>query len=250
MENKNWSIQSVISDYLKEKFSQKHDSDHWYASDMGYCFRKRCYKRAEVKPSEEMTDQQMRKLECGNIFHWWIQKKLEDCGVLLKKEQEVENKEYNYKGHYDALVEKDGVKLMYDFKTVHSYAFHYLRENGGQGKEPHKLQLASYMLFSGEPVSSGRVLYISKDDLCVEEISVELEDYKDKIIAELKKLNDFWDKKKLPPKLKDIEDNKPNWQCRFCSYLTYCRGKDWPAKPKKLGQLKTISKKSSNPSKN
>lgn len=225
-----WSIQSVISDYLHNK-SDTHtvDNDWWFGSESGYCLRKRFLRRKGTKPSDLKTDQQLRKMEAGNIFHWWIQKRMEDAKVLINKEKEVIDEDLRYKGHYDMLVEKDGIKLMYDIKTVHSQAFHYFTDSPSDKKE-HKMQLASYMLFSGE-TTEGRLLYISKDDLCLLEIPVKLDMWKDKVISELTQLNQCWKDKQLPPKIDDIQEEnnkiKPQWQCVYCNYKTLCRGKNW-----------------------
>lgn len=104
MENKKWSIQDIENEYLETRFSRQNFSDMWRGSDMGACARKRIYHRKKILPTEELSDRIRRVLEIGNMYHWRYQKLLKKLGFLIKKEGEIINKEYNYAGHFDALV--------------------------------------------------------------------------------------------------------------------------------------------------
>jgi CRISPR/Cas system-associated exonuclease Cas4 (RecB family) len=231
-----WSIQEVINGSLRKDQNHK-TSDYWYASELGTCQRKSTYRRKGIEPTEKLDDRTLRVFGAGDIFHDWIQKLIEQEGFLVKKEGEFFNAEHNLKGRYDLLAEKDGYRILYDIKTVHSRMFHWLEKSGGQAKDHHCCQLTAYKMFSGEKIDEARMLYLSKDDLCVSEIPVITEKYEQKVIDELNSLNSFWEKGELPPQLPEIEDNKINWICNFCSFKTLCRGENW--KPK----INEVSKK-------
>jgi len=266
-----WTIQDLENEYLEEKFRRTQKPvDKWRGSDMGSCFRKRIYARQGVQPTETLDERTRRVLDTGDIFHWKYQNFLKRIGILVAKEIEIVNKEYNYIGHFDALVggkpkvekkhfefidKQTGEKkfnekmynwtikrmkkikelplLLYDFKTQHSQSFYYLEKQGPQ--KEHVYQVASYLTFIDKkkyPVNQGRILYISKDDSRLLEFTVEFnKKMEQKIKDELKELQRYWDEKKLPDKLPDVENQSgklsPNWRCRFCPYLTHCKGEQW-----------------------
>ncbi len=127
----------------------------------------------------------------------------------------------------------DGLpKLLYDFKSQHSASFQYI-ENAP--KKEHVAQLRSYLYFakiSGiemyQDIKEGRLLYISKDDMrTVEHVVYLTPESEEEIKAELGYLNECYKQDILPPQLPDIAEGRKNWQCSYCPYLTYCKGKDW-----------------------
>ena len=240
-----FSLASIIDKHIREKDNPR-DNNFWHGSDMGFCPRKRTYKRQGVK-GEEFDDRTMRVFECGNIFHEWLQKLLNKEGVLLSCEELLKDTTLNYSGHYDALIKIGDRMILYDFKTVNSMAFTYYLNN--QFPPYHKMQLASYCYFLRRQfpeLTEMRMLYISKDDLRVEEVEIPYtQELEDKVLKELEILNENWEKEELPPRIvKDYHDiyDENSWMCAkkvgkprkdgsylfkpFCPYFDRCWKKE------------------------
>lgn len=229
-----FSFQQILNGWLKKEMDERKEKrvDAFHASSLGTCKKKQILRRMNTPESNPITERSLRIFSVGDVFHEWMQKKAEDAGVLIAKEQTITNEEYNYSGRYDALIEQDGIKLLYDFKTQHSKSFHYIQENGIGVEDSKKMQIVSYAVMGKLDVKECRLLFISKDDLCLMEVPVKVEDYKDKVIEELKELNEYYKNKKIPNPISEVEKGKPNWQCSYCPYLDKCRGKGWAEKVK------------------
>ncbi|MCX6806896.1 MAG: hypothetical protein NT135_02130 [Candidatus Berkelbacteria bacterium] len=226
---KSFSFQKILNNYLRQETEKRKEKkvEYFHASQLGSCKRKQIWRRMNEKETNPADDRALRIFAVGDIFHEFLQKKAEESGCLIAKEQEVINDEYNYKGRYDAFIEKDGVKLLYDFKSQHSQSFHYMQENGTGVDEGKKLQIVSYAVMGNLPVQECRLLFVSKDDLCMMEVPVKVEDYKDKVVAELKELNQFYKTKIIPEPLPEIENGRCQWQCLYCPFRDKCRGEGW-----------------------
>jgi len=213
----NHTIQSILDNYLdKQRKSEKRDNSKWHISDMGHCLLKRFWKRKGIEgtPLEPRT---MRVFEVGRVIHKFIQDMLKKEGVLVEAEGEVNKGDLL--GHYDAIVQYGDKKVLYDFKTVHSNKFHYLKK--GERDRHYILQVLTYLMLLQEKYSDlkeARILYISKDDMCLDELTYVLtDDYKREIESEIKRLDDYWKKDIGPPA------NPPEkWSCRYCQYEARC----------------------------
>jgi len=138
----------------------------------------------------------------------------------------------------DIITEDEVISL----KSQHSMAFWHMKkrlDNGEQFKDfqkPHYLQLANECVFADKPM--GRIVYISKDDLCIEEFKFENDaEMKADIKMELNYLNLYWDNKQPPAqaraygyakktvnKEKVFDYNKPNECLKYCPYKDKCEG--------------------------
>ena len=245
MKTNKFSLSKVIDNYIRNKPNFR-DNSFWHGSDAGMCARKRTYKRQGLS-GEAFDDRTLRVFEVGHMFHFWLQDLLNKQRVLLSCEEELKDTELNYLGHYDALVKIDDRLILYDFKTVNSMAFqYYMRE----GFPPyHKMQLASYCYFLRRQfpeLTEMRMLYVSKDDLRVEEVEIPYtQELEDKVLKELEILNKNWEKGELPPRIvKDYHDiyDDDAWQCAkkvgkprkdgsylfkpFCPFFDHCWKKE------------------------
>jgi hypothetical protein len=223
------SAQEVVNDWFKrDKGEGRHKPDYFHASSLGSCKRKQIWGRMAVPATNPLNDRVLRVFGIGEKYHEWFESMFEWAGVLIAKEQEVVNEKYNYKGHFDALVNFGGKNVLFDFKSQHSESFHYLEQDGiDEGK---KLQIVSYAIMGNLKVDECRILFISKDDLCLLEYKIPIEPYRQKVIDELVELNKYFKAKKIPEALPELEKGRANWQCRYCAYLDKCRGKDWVKK--------------------
>lgn len=139
--------------------------------------------------------------------------------VLGITEEILEN---NRLGKPNTVVTRDNSKLiLYDYKTANSQAFNYKRDEMGYY---HKMQLGTYMymlrkltpqIIDGyigdhadmsqyhsliQNLTEARILTISKDDLRLREQQLFWsEDLEKQVVAYWRSLQDFWDKKTLPP---------------------------------------------------
>ncbi len=250
MKRELFSVQKLVNDYLTEQYQKtRHEKkDFWRVSDMGKCLRGRYYKRLEIEPTNPPDERALRKFEAGNIFHWWLQRRIryaasEMANVkVIGMEKEVRDDKLNVVGHYDALIQIGRMKILYDFKTVHSNAFHYRDQNKILTQKHHALQIGLYLMLLKKEhpdLSEARLLYISKDDLSVAELKVLLTPVLKKEILP-----------PLPPLImKDPVKNRwvINWQAEYCTYHDLCMGQPrevWLKKAQELAEEKNKGLKS------
>lgn len=113
------TITTILDKFCAER--QQHDTDardnsKFHVSDAGKCRLMRYWKR-QGKPTEPVyTPEGLRILHVGILLHNWIQDVIKNAGIALAIEQEVEDE--HRIGHLDALVQLDGKRVLYDFKTV------------------------------------------------------------------------------------------------------------------------------------
>lgn len=253
------SIDEALIDYLKVSRKQKkvkRGDKYWAASSLGQCLRKQYFTREMRAPTHEPITKNLFVAMDGNASHEWRQKAFKDLGILVKAEGKIVSKKYNYRGHYDALIQlKSGLSLL-DIKTQGSHAW-YNRKHRWKDQVPdyHQKQIGSYFLFLREKypeLKDVRLYYYNRDTGEREEFKVTFsEEYLQSILKELKLLNYYWDNKILPPPIAPRE----RWKCRFCQFRGYCTDINIGKKPKKYskkfksnaklvkGRLKTKTKK-------
>jgi CRISPR/Cas system-associated exonuclease Cas4 (RecB family) len=146
-----------------------------------------------------------------------VQDILTQQGLLKMKEFVVEDE--HRKGILDAICHYEDKVILYDFKTVHSRKFHYMRnaEIDAPQDMHYCLQALTYEAMLPFPVDSVRIAYISKDDLCIEEI--EVPDFSTELTDDWQKLITCWTYQQEPTA-------KPmDWECGYCSYRSGCEQK-------------------------
>lgn len=192
-------------------------SSKFHVSSAGQCYRKRYWQRANKAQTNPPDERALRIFAVGNIIHEWIQSKLEAMGILIAKEQPVKD-EYR-SGRIDAITLQDGQYIIYDFKTVHSRKFWYLVKK--QETDPqYGHQVVTYydmLEWQYKPVQL-RILYISKDDLALEEVVIRPQDWLQSVREDWDKMIGYWEKEKLPPGEPNFE-----WECRYCNFRDLCK---------------------------
>jgi len=147
-----------------------------------------------------------------------------------------------------------------EVKSVNSLAFVAHQHGKGYLKDVyphHVLQIYTYLKATG--IRQGRLLYISKDNLLIEEHLVNLNDrnWENLWQLDIKTMSDFYRNKVLPPRESDIVKDeegkwKPNWRIERSTYLTKITGfkdkKEWMEYAKNLA--KEENKKSKKSKKN
>lgn len=130
--------------------------------------------------------------------------------------------------------------IIAEIKSVNSMAFwaHKNQDENGyfKGYDHHKLQLLTYILGGikdndGNLIDTGRLFYISKDDLCLQETTIyETEELKTKWLDDIKQMTNYIKNNEIPPKEDDVvwnEDKKSfevNWRIARSPYLTKITG--------------------------
>lgn len=141
-----------------------------------------------------------------------LQKVLEKKGLLIEAEIKVED--IHRIGHIDAIVKTEDGLILYDFKTVHSRKFHHMRKEGGD--RHYAMQALTYAMMLPFGVADVRIAYVSKDDLCIEEVSATEMVNAEEVIQDWLKLIQAWNTQTEP------EPNNEEWECRYCIYRTAC----------------------------
>lgn len=229
-----FSITGLINQDLRETERQsraEESNDSFRASGMGSCKLKRYWKRSG-KQGEPIDDRGLRVFAAGHVFHEWIQNKTKKYGKSIMSEIDMEYKNPNTgkvlaTGHLDDLIDHNGHYILYDYKSMHSQGFHYLK---GGAKPQHRRQIVTYMLMVQQmfpekfsELTDLRVLYISKDDLCTLELSVRpTSELVNSVLNELYEINDSFEKQIEP-----IAEPEEEWECKYCAYKLVCpRGKN------------------------
>jgi len=211
--------------------------EEWYGgSSSGSCRRKLYYKAKSYKKTNETSQESLRKMRLGTIFHEDMEKALEMFNDQSQMEGWKEGKfhiekelrvpDLNLRGFADAIYESpDGKIYLYDFKTAGS--FPWKLKFGKKGKKDdirYSLQLGSY----GEAVKRtfGRLdgmylVYYNKDNSDMQTVEVPLY-YTEEAIKWWKETNKSHENG-LPP-LKVGENPSAVWECNYCDWKDCCIG--------------------------
>jgi len=211
-------IAKTINEYIAEQRNvERKKSGKFSVSDAGRCHLMRYWKRQEKPTTDEPDERAFRVFQVGHLFHEWIQHILEKQNLLKMKEFVVEDE--HRKGLVDAICTYEDKTILYDFKTVHSRKFHYMRQAEVDAPQDlhYCLQALTYESMLPFPVDSVRIAYISKDDLCIEEL--EVPDFSMELTDDWTKLITCWTYQTEPIA-------KPmDWECGYCSYRSGCEQK-------------------------
>lgn len=143
--------------------------------------------------------------------------------------------EYLFKEYPDGLE-----PTIAEVKTVNSMAFWAHKNTGSdgyfKGYDHHKLQLLTYLLGkpkdkNGQEVKTARLFYISKDDLCLQEIAVtQTDELMKQWNDDVEKMTHYFKNNELPPREEDTVWNENthkyevNWKLGRSNYLTLITG--------------------------
>ena len=180
-------------------------------STLGRCYRYQYWYRKGEEPSNPPDARALRVFKVGDLFHTFIQQFFETEDV--ERIVEVDD----IKGYAD-IVTKDEVV---DIKSQHSRAFWYMKKDNydvAKEKEPQILQVMTYVYLLKKKY--GRLVFVSKDDLCVEEYVFDIENWRERVEKELALNRAYWAKEELP----EAEPRAYGGQeCKYCSYRDRCK---------------------------
>lgn len=210
------SIQEIIdAELFEESQKERTSSGKWKPSLFGRCYRLQYWSRKGIPPTNLPDPRTLRVFKCGNLFHSFVQ------DTVIKRYKEVEKEVLcetdDIRGYADLIGDGEVV----DVKSVHSKFFHYTKKSKDILGE-HKNQVLQTSWYAIEKnLKKGRLCWVSKDDLCIEEVGW---DITDKIKHELNdvelfELRNFWEKEELPPPCPRAYNGK---ECGYCQYLDLC----------------------------
>lgn len=212
-------IQNLIDDKLAKKQQERatrERSGKFSPSSFGKCFRAQYWNRKN-EPQTDLPDARtLRVFKAGELFHDFVQ------GLLPKHKCEVKVETEDICGYADIVTEE----AVYDIKSQHSGAFWYMKKDGydiNKQKYPNILQVCCYAALLDK--SEGRLVFISKDDLCIAEYTFPLYKWVDAVELEISNLKKFWEKGVPPPEPRAYFNQKSGVykECQYCSWRTKCK---------------------------
>lgn len=224
------TVEQLIDESIKSK-REPHIQRHWYISELGSCitgqYLRRLWNDTKEHDVPEFDERTLRVFDVGNLFEEWVSKHIPG-----EKQVPVEDNDLDISGYVDNVSEDE----VYEYKSKHSRAFWYMVDGyrmvlGEDGKKhrtwvegegpnrQHQIQLWCYLYLLNRP--HGNLIYISKDDLAIQEYPVLLEDahLRFETLRIIGQLNEAW-KNKVVPKL---DPEAPDWQSKYCRVHDFCR---------------------------
>jgi len=249
LEQENFSLTKLLDDDLiksREEEDSKVPSKFWKASELGLCMRKAIFRRLGVKGAP-LTARELKTMKAGELFHKFMQELTKKTGISVEQEMFLEDEELEYRGKIDDIVKLGNTLYVFEYKSEHSKSFDWRKKSEEKISKHHIIQGMSYLHFlikkyKGKTnygdIKKVRWIYISKDDMRMDELEIEYtKEWGEFIENILKSLSDSLKKKKLPKPIDFIRDKEFGWQCagleRYglykgkykprCQYFKYCR---------------------------
>jgi len=216
------SVQKLIDEALaKEQAARanRERSGKFNPSMFGACYRKQYYNRKNIQQSNPPDERTLRVFKVGKLFHNFAQSFYPEAQTEVKIEIE------DVLGYADVVIDE----AVIDIKSQHSRAFWWMEKtnyNINIEKKHNILQVVFYawMLKKKE----GRLVFVSKDDLCVAEYGFFAENWFPEVEEELKNLRQWWSSGTIPPQEPRLfgvgKDKKPKECGLYCSWRDYCYG--------------------------
>jgi len=246
--------------------------DYISAGEIGMPFLDRWLKMKGTPPTNPFDTRVLRIFACGSEFHHIIRKVFEKTGILINAEQYVEipatGKTLKVLGYYDIKIggfsdweiAKENIKnsdlsditkeisyklieqfkieyplglaeTICEIKSINSNAFWHRKDYIAQGYKHHQLQLWTYLKAAN--INQGKLFYISKDDLTLEECPIFLDN---KELAkdwqeDVETMTKYYKENIKPERENDVvfdkdkEKYQQNWRIGRSVYLTHITGK-------------------------
>ena len=215
------SIQELIDKALEHKGGRIR-SGKYSPSSLGKCFRAQYWNRKDEPVSNPVDERTQRIFKAGGLFHEFVQDLIIINYPGAQKEALVETADF--KGYADLVLNDEVV----DIKSQHSKAFWYRNHLEWKALELklycNILQVIFYAVNLGK--KQARLVFISKDDLCIQEYPIEVEKWQEALKTEVNVLKDYWEKQELPlalPRAYPDKDGK-SAECGYCNWKDLCEG--------------------------
>lgn len=219
MEKETRDIIDKIYAHRKKVFSEKErEQKGWYASQLGTCNRKQVLARLGVPSSNEITAEGIGRMKIGKDQEERLIEEMKEAGIPIIDKvdgEQIRVELGSVSGRLDAEVLTEPLEI----KSQNSKSFWYDKKRESKIKHSHQFQLGFYLLAQNK--SSGKIIYISKDDATMVELEMKLTpQLKRDIQKKIRELDDFWSRGVIPPAIPD-----ESWECsaRWCPYYTLCQ---------------------------
>jgi hypothetical protein len=246
-----FSVTAAVDNYVLKLEEPREPDGMWHPSGLFGCPRATMYQYRGVEQSNPPDERARRVFRVGHILHEFVQTAIADDTEILAFYAEVKilDEERRIKGHVDGLAKlANGTWIVLEFKTINSMAFRF----NDLPKEDHKGQASVYLMVlrdhggigqladgteivippMGDELNRATFVYISKDDLKIEEFTMLWTPAKYRVIAQrLLVLETHAEAGTLPPRLPyQTKTNKKtgksttskHYLCGYCSWADQC----------------------------
>lgn len=197
-------------------------SGKWSPSSFGNCFRAQFWNRKDVKKSNPPDERSLRVFAAGQLFHDFVQGIMQadsngDCQIEV-----IIDTDPDVLGYCDLVRANEVV----DIKSQHSKMFWWMNKKGADVKKEkygNWLQVMYYAIALEKEFA--RLVFISKDDLCIQEYVQPVDDYwTAEVLKELCALRMTWEQNVLPAAQPRCERKKDGtyWHCNYCGWKDLC----------------------------
>ncbi len=207
-------IQKLLDDVLlkeQEERGKRQRSGCWSPSSFGKCYRAQIWNRRNEPVTNPPDARSLRLFKAGKLFHDFVQ------GYIPNQEKEVICAKEDILGYTDIVTEDSVI----DLKSQHSRAFWYMSKetyNIAKEKETNWLQVACYAWILGKEWC--KLVFISKDDLCIQEYAMPVDKWRFELRKEIDSLRMWWESGKLPPPKPRAYNGK---ECQYCGWRDKCK---------------------------
>lgn len=238
-----FSVEESLDRYIAAVEKEREPDGFWHPSSISGCARQALYAFTGVPKSNPLSARTKRIFRVGHLLHEFIQDAIraDESVDRFYPEIEIEYPEMRVKGNADGIIQlKDGTWQVLEFKTINSMAFKY----GGLPKPEHITQLSTYIwairangatyrdgnlmgnIAPLDELDRGRIAYVSKDDLRVEEFNIfYTEEREIELAKKVQELQLHADNETLPGRLPMYikkNDWVRAWQCGYCAWQDTC----------------------------
>jgi len=220
-------IQEIIDQALKRE--ERKSKGLISPSSLGQCYRRIWWSRKGETPSNPPDTRTLRVFAMGNLVEKFVTDNLIARYPDWQLQTEVNKDDVH--GYADIVTPDEVI----DVKSQHSRKFWHNTKEMQAGKDirgmfmNNWLQVMTYAWILEKP--KGRLVFVSKDDLCIQEYSLEVGEmdgyWKGLIDEELTKIRYYCGEKNLPPatpRLYGGEETKK--ECEYCQFKDKCQQKE------------------------
>jgi CRISPR/Cas system-associated exonuclease Cas4 (RecB family) len=218
------TIDDVICEYMDQKrkrVKKERGLSCWPASQLGKCKRHQFLNRTGIVTGGTSPYKWKNAAEDGHASHHWRQRAFKKMGVLVEEEGSVQDKELNYCGHFDAIIELEVGMVLLDIKTQNNRNYRARARMPEKAFDTHRRQLCSYFYFLKKhrypDLKEARLYYVNKNTGERDELVMVFDDDEfEDLVKELRDLNCHWAEQTLPKR------ERTNF-CHICAYSELCK---------------------------
>jgi len=246
-----FSVEEIIDRHVERLHEDREPDGYWHPSSLSNCLRQAVYELRGTEITNPRDARSRRILRVGHMFHQFVQDAIASDPAVVEFYPEIKlhSERLRVIGSSDGLqslarIVEDGYEVweVVEFKTINSLSFRYK----DLPKPAHKIQAATYMKLLredggtvlgespkvipplGDKLTRARLVYLSKDDLKLEEHVVLWTPAKDEeILSRIAVLEEHRVAGTLPRRLPMVSDKKTgqekrDYLCGYCQYEDRC----------------------------